>query len=179
MSIEIFTSRLKLREFRDSDKQDLFRIFNNKSFKFHGVCASQKAANAYVDKKIKNNSFRADINKRLGFNLVIESKKTSVIIGYVGAGCSPPLPSYMEGFYEWGFFCAVEHQGQGYVSEAAVKLKEYLVKQEGIEKFCATVHPDNKSSIRILERLGLSGRRLLNDEELSSRYSEPRLFFTN
>ncbi len=94
--------------------------------------------------------FIFDINQHLGFVVIIE-KKTQDVIGFAGLlSCN-----YLDkADVEFGFILAKASWGKGYATEigqATIKWAHQL----GYERLLATASPDNKASLRVLEKLGL------------------------
>ncbi len=57
----------------------------------------------------------------------------------------------------------VEHQGEGYASQAAEALDEWLVSQ-GIEHFTAHIHPDHGASQRVAQRIDLEDSGVADED---------------
>jgi RimJ/RimL family protein N-acetyltransferase len=55
---------------------------------------------------------------------------------------------------ELGFFIAEEHQGKGYVTEAAQALIAFAFDSTGLNFMLSYCHPENAASIRVHEKLG-------------------------
>jgi [ribosomal protein S5]-alanine N-acetyltransferase len=55
---------------------------------------------------------------------------------------------------ELGYFIAPRHQGQGFGTEAVQSVLDYCVGRLGVHRVQAFIHPDNRPSIRLVERLG-------------------------
>ena len=55
---------------------------------------------------------------------------------------------------ELGYFIAPRHQGQGFGTEAVQVVLDYCVGRLGVHRVQAFIHPDNRPSIRLVERLG-------------------------
>jgi ribosomal-protein-alanine N-acetyltransferase len=55
---------------------------------------------------------------------------------------------------ELGYIVAGRHQGQGFGTEAVRAVLGYCVGTLGAHRVQALIHPDNKASIRLVERLG-------------------------
>jgi RimJ/RimL family protein N-acetyltransferase len=56
---------------------------------------------------------------------------------------------------EIGFTLARAHQGQGYMTEAARRLLDYLFETFGLHRVSAICDVENTASARVLERLGM------------------------
>jgi len=81
----------------------------------------------------------------LGFSPIIE-KKSGNLVGYGGV-----LP-FLEGF-EIGYIFAKEYWGKGFATEIAKAQIEFIKSILNSEQIYATVHPKNRASIKVLEKL--------------------------
>jgi len=101
--------------------------------------------------------------ERLGFgNAVVILKSNNIKIGTVGLYDREGI----EGV-DIGFAFLEEYEGKGYAYEAAKKILEERINEFGIKKVSAITLPDNFSSIKLIEKLGLSFRevvRIPNDD---------------
>ena len=89
------------------------------------------------------------------------------LIGCVGGFAKP------EGDVEIGYSTLPEFQRQGYATEAAVGLVDWLLMREGVRSVSAQTFPHLPESIKVMERCGLSyvGD---GDEEGTVRYRRTR-----
>lgn len=101
---------------------------------------------------------------RHGFGLfLVELKDGGVAAGICGLIKRDALEDV-----DIGFAFLPEFRGRGYAHEAAAATLEYARRVIGLRRVAAIVAPDNESSIRLLEKLGLSferAMRLPGDEE--------------
>jgi ribosomal-protein-alanine N-acetyltransferase len=84
------------------------------------------------------------------FRLVIELSETGESIGTIGFYNYTSL--HMRA--EMGYDLLKEYWGQGYMSEAVRGMINYGFDQLGLIRIEATVDPENKASVRVLERTG-------------------------
>jgi len=89
-----------------------------------------------------------NFNGNLGFSPIIE-KKSGNLIGYGGV-----LP-FLDGF-EIGYIFAKEYWGKGFATEIAKAQIEFIKSILNSEQIYATVHPKNRASINVLEKLGFN-----------------------
>ena len=66
---------------------------------------------------------------------------------------------------ELAWVVAVPHQGQGYAREAALAVRNRL-RDDGIARFTAHVHPDHDASAGIARALGLAPTDTIVDGEI-------------
>jgi len=102
--------------------------------------------------------------ERLGFgNAVVILKSNDEKIGTVGLYDREGIDGVDIGF---AFF--EEYEGEGYAYESAKKIMDVGINEFGIKKVSAITLPENFSSIKLIEKLGLKFKevvRIPNDEE--------------
>jgi len=107
--------------------------------------------------------------QRFGFGLyLVELKESRVPIGMCGLVKRDSLPDVDVGFTFLPAFWS-----KGYAFEAAVAVKAYGTNVLGIGRLVAITNPDNESSIKLLEKIGLRFERMIR---LSEDASEIKLF---
>lgn len=80
----------------------------------------------------------------------VDLKSTGVVVGDVavrlswGGRCA-----------EIGYTLASQHWGNGYSTEAAAAMVDYLFSDPRVTRVSGTVHPENTASARVLERIGM------------------------
>ncbi|MGO4735365.1 GNAT family N-acetyltransferase [Bosea sp. 2KB_26] len=86
----------------------------------------------------------------LGFGLwALEAKEDGRLVGWCGLLSPEGWPEPEIG---WSLF-AGEH-GRGYATEAALRARDYAYRDLGWTTLMSFIHPDNRPSIRVAERLG-------------------------
>src|SRR5439155_22079476 len=60
-----------------------------------------------------------------------------------------------------GFVLSTHHWGEGYATQAARAVFDWLVSLETVQRIQATCDVDNRASIRVLEKLAMSREALL------------------
>src|SRR5262249_28276161 len=55
-----------------------------------------------------------------------------------------------------GWHLLREHWGQGIATEAAHASRDYAFDQQGMERLVASIHPDNRASPRVAEKIGMA-----------------------
>ena len=107
--------------------------------------------------------------ERFGFGLyLVELKEDGIPIGMCGLVKRDSLPDVDVGFAFLPAFWS-----KGYAFEAAAAVKAYGKDVLGIDRLLAITNPDNESSIRLLEKIGLKFERMIR---LSEDASEVKLF---
>jgi ribosomal-protein-alanine N-acetyltransferase len=89
-------------------------------------------------------------SEKIGFCAIIE-KKSNRFIGWCGLW---RLTETKE--IEVGYALFKEFWGRGYAVEASEALLQYGFEQLGLEKIVAVASPENRSSRRVMEKLGMT-----------------------
>lgn len=142
------TERLCMRWFTIQDAPFLLKLLNDKDWIRHigdrGIKSLTDAEDYIQTKFLKNYQ-----DKGFGF-YAIELKRSNELIGTAGIVDREGLDHVDIGY---GFL--PEYRGNGYAFEAAKAIQTYALDILKIDPIVAIVNPDNKGSIRILEKLGL------------------------
>lgn len=87
-------------------------------------------------------------------------KATNEVIGYCGL-------KYLEDIHETdlGYRWKQKHWGKGYATEAGKACLQLGFEQFGLEQIIAQVLAENKASVRVLEKLGMTYWKQLHTEE--------------
>lgn len=155
------TERLVLRRMRLDDAEFVLNLLNTKAWiKYIGDrnVKTTEAAREYIKEKVL---MGYSIN-RLGM-LLVELKADGKALGICGLvereGLEAP---------DIGFAFLPEFMGRGYALESAEPILNYARVKLGIPKVQAITIKENESSIRLLEKLGMTfikTIRIPNDEE--------------
>jgi RimJ/RimL family protein N-acetyltransferase len=106
---------------------------------------------------------------RHGFGLYrVERKEDGAAIGMCGLIRRDTLPDV-----DIGYALFPRFWGHGYAHEAAAAVLEYGRKTVGLARVVAIVSPDNESSIKLLEKLGMTFERMVR---MPGDTSEIKLF---
>ena len=154
----IETERLALREIALNDASFILTLLNTKGWlQFIGdrnVKTISEAENYISDRLIK--SYKAH-----AFGLyVVELKATDTSIGLCGLIKRDTLEDI-----DIGFAFLPEYNGFGYASEAAKSTLQFAFESLKLKKIVAITTPDNVSSIRLLEKIGLQFEKKILFEE--------------
>jgi len=148
------TDRLALRRMSVEDAEFMLGLLNEPSWlRFIGDrgVRTLEDARAYVLKG------PVDMYDRLGFGLYLtELKGEGVPIGI----CGLVKRDFLEDV-DIGFALLPGFWGQGYAYEAAAAVMEYGKEALGLKRIVAITNPENHSSIRLLEKLGLKFDRMI------------------
>lgn len=155
------TERLLLRPFTTDDAPFVLTLLNEPSFlRFIG------------DKKVRNLEDARQYlltgpiatYERHGFGLLlVELKDSKIPAGMCGLLKREDLPDP-----DIGFAFIPDYWGKGFALEAATAVMNDARERLKLTKILAIVSPDNDSSIKLLERLGLSFQRIKDDVKVFS-----------
>jgi RimJ/RimL family protein N-acetyltransferase len=160
------TERLILRRMTADDAEFIFKLVNEPSFiRFIG----DKGVRIHADAVQYIQTGPVASYERFGFGLyLVELKEGLVPIGMCGLVKRDSLPDA-----DIGFAFLPAFWSKGYAHEAASAVKAYGRDVLGINRLVAITDPDNESSIKLLEKIGLRFERLVR---LSEGAPEIKLF---
>lgn len=142
------TERLALRQFTNEDAGFIVELVNTPGWlKFIGdrhIHSDTDAINYLQNGPIK--SYREN-----GFGLWMVEKKDKTPIGMCGILKRESLENP-----DIGFSFLPDHMGNGYAFEVAHAVLDYATYQLKLKTIWAIVNPNNKRSIQLLEKIGLS-----------------------
>jgi [ribosomal protein S5]-alanine N-acetyltransferase len=105
-----------------------------------------------------------------GFGMFrVELKETGEVLGLCGLLQRDSLDAV-----DIGFAFLQRYWGKGYAYESASAMMDYARKVVGLTRLVAITAPDNESSRRVLEKIGLRFDRMIDLPE----YDEPSRLFT-
>lgn len=169
------TERLIIRPMRPTDLHDLFVMMNN-----------SEVVNQTIALEPHNDlSETEDLLKAVLHNYAPESstdwaifaitlKPENRCIGYCGFYAYASLFKRAE----IGYALCQEFWGKGIVPEACQALVEYGFKELGLERIEATVYPENKGSVRVLEKLGMKLEGVLRNHVIREGRCRNRLIYS-
>lgn len=157
------TQRLLLRYFRIDDAEFILRLLNQPSFKEH---IGDKGVRTVDDAKIYLQNGPLDSYKRFGYGLnMVERKDSGESIGMCGLVRRDNLEDA-----DIGYAFLKQAWSKGYARESAEAVLSHARETLGLERIVAIVTPKNHSSIKLLEKIGLTFERMIrltgDDEEL-------------
>jgi RimJ/RimL family protein N-acetyltransferase len=160
------THRLRLRRLSVDDAAFYLGLVNEPSWLQYigdkGVRTIEDAREAILKGPV-------DMHERLGFSLLlVELKEGNVPIGICGLIKRESLKDV-----DIGFALLPGFWGRGYAVESASAVMAYGKNVVGLNRIVAITSPDNHSSIRLLEKIGLKYEQTLR---LADDGPETRLF---
>jgi len=144
--VRLETERLILRMYRLSDFEDHFKLCADPDvmrYLLGGKPMSRLEAWRHM-------AFLVGHWALLGYGyFAVEEKSSGRFAGRVGFTNPEGWPGF-----ELGWTIAPEFQGRGFATEGGRFLLQYAFKEMGKDRVISVIHPDNKPSIRVAERLG-------------------------
>jgi [ribosomal protein S5]-alanine N-acetyltransferase len=140
------TERLTLRQPLINDEQDIFTL------------RSDSEINKYLDRQVSNtiddarnfiSKVNENINKNDSLYWAITLSDRNILVGTI---CLFGFSDENDNC-EIGYELLTNFQGQGIMKEAAEKVIGYAFKTIKVKKIEASLHRDNQSSIKLLEKL--------------------------
>ena len=151
------TSRLALREMDSAvDAEFIFRLLNTPKFlKYIGDRGIRSADEAV---EFIENRYRQSYRDH-GFGLyTVELISNRAQIGICGFVRRDTLPEA-----DIGFAFLPEFEGNGYGREAAAATLKFGREKLGLTRILAITSPDNDASVRLIEKLGFTFERLIEN----------------
>ena len=144
--IRLETERLVLRNYRLSDFEDHYKL-----------CADPDMMRYLIGGKPmsrleawRHMAFLVGHWELLGYGyFAAEEKASGRFVGRIGFTNPEGWPGF-----EVGWSIGPEFQGKGYATEGGRFLLNYAFDEMGKDHVISVIHPDNKPSIRVAERLG-------------------------
>jgi ribosomal-protein-alanine N-acetyltransferase len=152
------TDRLILREWKESDLNDLYEIFRHDSvLQYTGSYCFKTVDDAL--KKIE--AYKSYIEKELGLSWAVVEKETNTAIGSIDY-------TYLKKHYrvELGCCFTPSASGQGFGFESMEEIIRYSFEDFQlfkIHRLEAGTDPRNRSAKKLLEKLGFKDEALLRD----------------
>ncbi len=165
------TKRLTLRYFRPDDAEFIVRLLNEPAFVEYigdkGVRTVEEA-NEYL----RNGPM--DSYERYGYGLNrVELNETGEPIGMCGLVRRDNLDDA-----DIGYAFLEQYWSKGYARESAEAVLEHARNKLGLDRIVAIVTPENHSSIKLLQKIGLNFERMIrlsdDDEELEFFVSDTK-----
>jgi RimJ/RimL family protein N-acetyltransferase len=151
----IETPRLILRHWRESDLEAMTAINQDPKVMEFLVPKSKEETQKFIQANIKN-------LEKFGYCLYpVELKQTQELIGWVGLNYTD-FPAAFTPAIEIGWRLGSQYWGNGYASEAALAVRDYAFNNLGIKELVSFTVPENKRSIKLMQRLGFSSDPINN-----------------
>ncbi len=152
------TKRCRLREMTVSDVDWLYEIYADASI-------TEFMEDLYEDREQERRymeEYRKYIYEFYGYGIwIVEEKTSGLVMGR--AGVEPK-----DGEVELGFLIARPWQRLGYGYEVCSAILEYVRREIECERVLSRVHPGNRASVGLLEKLGFSKLKGADGAELET-----------
>jgi RimJ/RimL family protein N-acetyltransferase len=147
------TSRLILRSFELADADALNAVFGDADVMRYGSgVQTPQWVRSWVNRWID------ELYDEFGFGMrAVALRSSQVVIGYCGLSRHAGRCAADE--TEVGFRLARDFWGQGLATEAAVAVRDEAFGELRLPKLIALVDPQNRTSLRVIEKLGMSYER--------------------
>jgi ribosomal-protein-alanine N-acetyltransferase len=168
---ELETKRLRLRRFRAGDAEGLHDCFGDlEAMRYWNMPPSKTHAD--TERWVKALGKAKSPQTWLGW--AVAQKRTDRCIGLVNYHHREPRHRRLE----IGYILSPAEQGKGLMSEALQAVLGYCLADLGVHRIEALIHPDNRASIRLAERLGfrLEGGPLRDYWRRGDTYMSPMLY---
>jgi len=149
------SERLHLREFQDGDFEAVHAYGSDPEVVRYMVWGP----NSEDDTRefLKRARGLADADPRVGYDLAVTLGDTGELVGGIGI--------YIDGSNAMLGYCfARPAWGKGYATEAGELVIEFGFETMGVHRIWAGCDPDNRGSIRVLEKLGMTREGHLREE---------------
>ncbi len=147
LRLPIRTKRLHIREFLATDFDSVYQYSNHPKvtrYLFFGP-RDADATTEYLQDLLVSQKERP----RTRFELAVQEIASGRVIG----ACD--LSLIEAHVVDLGYMLGIEHWGQGYATEIALKLLEAAFNDLAATQVIATVDINNKASIQVLEKIGM------------------------
>jgi len=146
--MELFTSRLLLREFYPTDL-DLLADYatKNEMRQYEKGIPDRESAQSFLERII----FKASETPRTHFCLAITAPPEDKVIGHISRTSQNPEIN------EWKIGWAVRFQDwrHGYASEAAHRILDYAFHDLYAHRVVAFCHAENAASVKVMKKIGM------------------------
>jgi RimJ/RimL family protein N-acetyltransferase len=161
----LHTERLFLREMQAKDKEPFINFMTNRTCTRY-LMFTKEQKNRKGARKLFDYILNSYLSNNPILALTVALKDNDEMIGSVGA--SPIKPS---GVYECYYTLFPKMTGHGYATEATRRLFQFLLQNQKATEIRAYMHPMNKASQRVAERLlmkykGLQTHPVFRNKEL-------------
>ncbi len=151
MSDVVFTTdRLTVRDFLDSDLNDVIRMWQDPNIApyMDDAPKTTREAAEWLDQVIHHNGR----DPRVAYNLAITATGAGAAIGWVGFGPSESDPR--NGTFGVGYLLESVHWGRGYMSEVLIGVAGHVFDHLTGSRLAAWCYAKNVASARTLEKAG-------------------------
>ncbi len=167
--MEILTERLKLREIAQDDFQAVHEYASDPETVRYMPFGpnTMEETREFIERNLK----RQQEDPRTEYGLGIILKREDRLIGACGMHGVTDIQASI------GYILNRGYWGNGYATEAARALVEYLFDERGVHRVYASCDPENHASVRVLEKVGMSLEgRLRENMVIHGEYRDSLIF---
>jgi RimJ/RimL family protein N-acetyltransferase len=140
------TDRLQFREMTEADLDNMTALLGDPEvMRFYPAPKSRKEATSWIHWNLENYSEH-------GYGLWIIETHDGEFIGDCGLTWQPVNGAQK---LEVGYHVRPDLHGQGYATEAAAACRDYAREHLVAKELIAIIHPDNRASERVAEKIGM------------------------
>jgi RimJ/RimL family protein N-acetyltransferase len=152
MATIVETQRLRLREFRPDDLDELAAmVADEEQMTFYPRARTREEAAAWLERN-------AGLYERHGFGFwLIEAMPDGRFAGY--CGIRPIVLDDGSPEIEIGWHIKKSYWNRGLATEAATAVREVALERFGFERLVADIHPEHPASRRVAEKIGMHAER--------------------
>lgn len=147
MSVVFETRRLQVRHLEDADLPDFYAVCSNPELMRYmgdGVPLTEEQTARWIQKSQEN-------YRHHGYGcMAVIDKADGKFIGFCGIVYAP-------GSSDAEIIYALDkpYWGKGLAREVAGAMLEFGLNERHLDKILATIHPDNKASVKVVESIGM------------------------
>lgn len=168
MSLELRGESIVLRDFRASDRRPFVALKDDEGmFEYMKFRIDEAFANQQVAYLLQE----PHLQPRRTFNLALQTFDTE-FAGWAAIGGVTD-----KGEVEFGWYVRSDQWGRGYATEATDLLLGFAFGELARSRVIATADPENRASIRVLEKAGLANEGLTDPVDTWNKGPRPRLLF--
>ncbi len=163
--IEILTPRLKLREWKEEDKEPFFKLNSDpRVMEFMPKLLSKEESDNFVE-RIKTHFH----DHQYGL-FAVELIENQNFIGFIGLSI-PKFDTFFTPCVEIGWRLAYDYWGKGYATEGAKASLNYGFNKLSLAEIVSFTVPKNFRSRQVMERIGMKYISEFNHPLLSKGHS--------
>lgn len=161
LQLPLKTRRLTIREYADEDWSAVFEYVKDEAFWQYqvGEPPTEDKVKALIQWAVREQK----IAPRINYYLAVTESKSETIIGEAVIKAAPPG----HGQGEIGFGIMPSLWGKGYATEVSRALMDAGFTTLKLNRIAAQCAPENKASIRVMQKLGMAREGLLREHYLA------------
>lgn len=151
---ELITKRTTLKKLESEDSSFILELLNSDGW-----------INFIGDRNIKNEEDALGYIEKINGNSAVSYWVVHLNEGSDRLGIITVIKKDKLDFYDIGFAFLPQFENNGYAFEASEAVMKFIIEETDLKTILATTIPENKSSIRLIEKLGLSYHKSVSDND--------------